>query len=135
MSLVDNLTPTRAGYLDNINNSNLANIIRDIAEAIGTFVFDEANIAEQTAFTLTIPARAKIGGIWLDMVNITQDITIRVKHQVDGANYRTFETNAWVTTDEDGVLITGFTAYRNVQVSLQCGGGGAGNVNVPYAVV
>ncbi|GAI32622.1 unnamed protein product [marine sediment metagenome] len=69
------------------------------------------------------------------MVNVTQDTTIKIKHKIDGANYRTFETNAWVTTDEDGVLVTGFTAYRDVQITLQCGGGGAGSVDVPYAVV
>ena len=132
---LNRLTADRAGYLDNINNAELANVIRDITQATGTFVFNEADAGDQTAFTLAITARSKIGGIWLDMVNVTQDTTIRVKHQIDGANYRTFETNAWVTTDEDGVLITGFTAYRNVQVSLQCGGGGAGNVNVPYALV
>jgi hypothetical protein len=133
--LIDDLTATRAGYLDNINNTDLANVIRDVAQSTGTFVFNEASALEQTAITLTIAARAKIGGIWLDFTNVTQNVTIRVKHQIDGVNYVTFETQAWVTTDEDGVLITGFTAYRNVQVSLQCGGGGAGNVNVPYAVV
>lgn len=129
------LTVARATYLDNINNPDLANIIRDIAEATGTFAYDETNAAEQTAFTLAIAARAKIGGIWLDLVNVTQDTTIRVKHQIDGANYRTFQTGSWTILDDDGILITGFTAYRNVQVSLQCGGGGAGPVNVLYAVV
>lgn len=110
-------------------------IIDRVAQTTGTFSYDETLATEQTMVTLTISARAIIGGIWIDMVNVTQDTTIRVKHQIDGANYRTFETNAWVTTDEDGVLITGFTAYRNVQISLQCGGGGAGSVNVPYAIV
>jgi len=106
-----------------------------VTEVIGTFSFDETNAGEQTVFTLTITARSKIGGIWLDFTNVTQDLTIRVKHQIDGANYRTFQTSSWTTTDDDGVLIEGFTAYRNVQVTLQCGGGGAGAVNIPYAVV
>jgi len=134
-ALADKLTATRAGYLDNINNADLADIIRDVAETTGTFSFDETSALEQTVFTLTITARAKVGGIWLDLTNVTQDLTIRVKHQIDGANYRTFQTSSWATTDDDGVLIEGFTAYRNVQVSLQCGGGGAGSVNIPYAVV
>jgi len=129
------LTTARAGYLDNINNADLANIIRDIAETTGTFNFDETSALEQTVFTLTITARSKIGGIWLDFTTVTQDLTIRVKHQIDGANYRTFQTSSWATTDDDGVLIEGFTAYRNVQLTLQCGGGGAGAVNIPYAVV
>jgi len=129
------LTAARIGYLDNINNPDLANIIREVAETTGTFSFDETSALEQTVFTLTITARAKIGSIWLDFTNITQDLTIRVKHQIDGANYRTFQTSSWATTDDDGVLIEGFTAYRNVQLTLQCGGGGIGSVNIPYAVV
>jgi len=116
---------------------DIIRVLRQLSgiELIGTFSFDETGAGEQTVFTLTITARSKLGGIWLDFTNVTQDLTIRVKHQIDGANYRTFQTSSWTTTDDDGVLIEGFTAYRNVQVSLQCGGGGAGNVNIPYAVV
>jgi len=109
--------------------------IAAVAQATGTFAFDETNAAEQTAFTLAIAARAKIGGIWLDMSNVTQNTDIRVKHQIDGANYRTFTTLSWLNTDDDGVLVLPFTAYRNIRVTLQCGGGGVGNINVPYAVV
>lgn len=106
-----------------------------VVETTGTFSYDETSAAEQTAFTLTIAARAEIGGIWLDMVNVTQDTDIAVYHQIDGTNYRQFQDNSWLTTDDDGVLINGFTAYRNVRVTLECGGGGGGSVDVPYAVV
>jgi len=106
-----------------------------VTKVTGTFSFDETSALEQTLVTLTITSRVKIGAIWLDLVNVTQDLTIRVKHQIDAANYRTFQTSSWTTTDDDGVLIEGFMAYRNVQVSLQCGGGGAGSVDIPYAVV
>jgi len=116
---------------------DIIRVLRQLSgtEIIGTFSFDETNAGEQTVFTLTITARTKIGGIWLDFTNVTQDLTIRVNHQIDGANYRTFQTSSWTTTDDDGVLIEGFTAYRNVQLTLQCGGGGAGNVDIPFAVV
>lgn len=100
----------------------------------GTITFDETNAAEQTLLTLQIPARRRIG-IWLDFVNVTQNTTIRVKHQIDGVNYRTFETDAWTPLLDDGVYITDFIAYRNVQLSLQCAGGGAGNVVIPYVIV
>jgi len=106
-----------------------------ITETTGTFSFDETNAGEQTVFTLTITARSKIGGIWLDAVNCTRDLTIRVKHQIDGATFRTFQTSSWATTDDDGILIEGFTAYRNVQLTLQCDGLGAGVVSIPYSVV
>jgi len=133
--LESRLTAARAGYLDNINNVDLANIIRDVAETTGTFSFDETSATEQTMVTVTISARAKIGGIWIDMVNVTQDTTIKVYHKIDGTNLREISSHSWATTDSDGVLIDGFTAYRDIRVTLTCGGGGASSVNVPYAIV
>jgi len=106
-----------------------------VTQTTGTFSFDETGAGEQTAFTLTIAARAVLGSIWLDMVNVTQNTDIAVYHQIDGTNYRQFQENTWLNTDDDGVLISGFTAYRNVRVTFQCGGGGGGSVDVPYAVV
>lgn len=106
-----------------------------ITETTGTFSFDETSAAEQDAITLTIAARSAIGSINIDMVNVTQDTTIKLYHKIDGTNYRLVQTNSWLTTDSDGVRIAGFTAYRDVKVSLTCGGGGAGSVNVPYSVV
>jgi hypothetical protein len=100
-----------------------------------TFSFDETNAAEQDAIILTIHFNSEISAIWIDMVNVTQDTTIQLYHKIDGTNYRSFETDSWVTAMSDGVLITELTAYRDVKVSLQCGGGGVGSVNVPYAVV
>ena len=106
-----------------------------VTETTGTFSFDETSALEQTAFTITNTERVVIGGIWLDMVNVTQNTDIAVYHQIDGTNYRQFQENNWLVADDDGVLISGFTAYRNVRVTMLCGGGGAGSVNVPYAVV
>lgn len=110
-------------------------IVPPITQATGTFSFDETSALEQDAITLTIAARAVIGSIHIDMVNVTQDTTIKLYHKIDGTNYRLVQTNSWLTTDSDGVRIAGFTAYRDVKVSLTCGGGGGGSVNVPYAVV
>ena len=129
------LTAARAGYLDNIDNPDLANVIRQVAEATGTMSFDETSALEQEMVSVTITARAKIGGIWLDMVNVTQDTTIKVYHKIDGTNFREVSSSPWATTDSDGVLIEGFTAYRDIKVTLTCGGGGAASVNVPYAIV
>jgi len=106
-----------------------------VAQATGTIVYDETNAAEQDVVTLTIPIRSLVGSIWFDFVNVTQNTTIRLYHKVDLTNYRLFQSNAWVVADPDGVLIDGFTAYSDVKISFQCGGGGAGNVNVRYAVV
>lgn len=116
-------------------SSSVSGVVGSVAEATGTFSYDETSAAEQDAIELTITARATIGGIWLDMVNVTQDTTIKAYHKIDGTNYRQFQVNPWITTDADGVLIAGFTAYRDVKVTLQCGGGGGGSINVPYSVV
>jgi hypothetical protein len=109
---------------------------RRVQQITGTFVFDESSALEQTLVTVPITIRSDIGGIWLDMVNVTRATTIRVKHQIDGVNYRTSETEAWTVALDDGVLLTGVrAAHHNIQVSLQCDGLGAGVVNVPFGVV
>jgi hypothetical protein len=115
--------------------SSSSGVVQSVAEAVGTFSYDETSAAEQDAITLTIAARSTIGSIWLDMTNVTQDTTIKVYHKIDGTNYRQFQTNPWITTDAVGVMIEGFTAYRDVKVTLTRGAAGAGSVNVPYAVV
>ena len=112
-----------------------AGIFNAVTQTTGTFSFDETNAAEQTLATIAITFRSMIGGIWLDFVNVTQNVTISIYHQIDGVNYRKFQENAWVIADDDGVLLDGFTAYRNIRITLTCGGGGAGAVDIPYAVV
>lgn len=104
--------------------------------AAETLSFDETSAAEQVMVTVTIAKRTKIRGIWLDMANVTQNTTIKVYHAIDGTNYREYSSQLFtVATDADGVLIAGFTAYRSIRVTLTCGGGGAGDVDVPYAIV
>jgi len=110
-------------------------IVGEIATTTGTFVYDETDNSEQEVVELTIAGQLAIGSIWLDFVNVTQQTTIRAYHKIDGTNYRQFQENVWAVADDDGVLIEGFVAYSDVKISLQCGGGGAGSVNVPYAVV
>ncbi len=110
-------------------------MVPQVTETTDTFSFDETNAAEQDMVSVSIATRTKIGGIHIDMVNVTQDTTIKVYHKIDGANFREISSHSWVTTDADGVLLEGFTAYRDIKISLTCGGGGAGAVNVPYAIV
>ena len=122
-------------------------IIGDNAVTVtaSTFSFDETSALEQTMVTVALTKRTKVRGIWIDMANVTQDTAVKVYHAIDGTNYReiTVQANgggvgtplAWVTTDPDGVLLAGFVAYGSIRVTLTCGGGGAGSVNVPYVVV
>lgn len=107
-----------------------------VTETTGTISYDETVATEQTVLTLTIATRTHIGSIWFDLVNLTQNNTINYYHQVDGTNYRNFYSFSYVAgSTSDAVLFQPFTAYRNVQITMTCGGGGAGSVDVPYAIV
>jgi hypothetical protein len=123
--------------------SSIANVTGAIAQTAGTFVYDETSAAEQILVSINVTARAVVGALWLDMTNVTQNTDIAIYHQIDGANYRLVGDicNAlefpytWMGGENPGVLIRGFTAYRDLRVTLTCGGGGVGNVNVLYAIV
>lgn len=126
---------TRTDFLLSAIVEDTENILPLITEINDTFSFDETNAAEQTIETLVIAERSVVNAFWLDMSNVTQDSTLRLYHQIDGANYRGFQENLWRTTDDDGVLIAGFVPNHNVRLTVQCGGGGAGNVDIPYSVL
>ena len=113
----------------------LDDILPSVTETVGSYTFNEASALAQTMITLAITTRSWVNAIWLDMSNCTEDNTIRVYHQIDGVNYRLFQENFWSTVDDDGVLIDGFAAYRNIRITLQCDGTGLGNVAIPYTIL
>lgn len=60
----------------------------------------------------------------MDTTNLTQNNTIRVKYQIDGTNYRTFQTISWNTAMEDGILIEGdipVAVSKALRVTMQSG--------------
>ena len=78
------------------------------------------SVAEQVLWVFDPSGlRTKMLGIWLDLVNLTQNVTIRVKSQIDGVNSRTFDSLAWLTTDDDGVFISPFTINGECSITLQ----------------
>lgn len=94
-----------------------------------------AGVAEQTAITLTPSQNILVKGVWLDLVNLTQDITIRVKYQIDGTNARTFQSNLWTTGMEDGVLIEGELPIDDtLTVTLQSSVTEGVSRNIPYEI-
>lgn len=103
----------------------------------GPFSYDETSAAEQDLIEWTGAGYdwQQVHGFWLDMVNVTQNTTIRLYYRIDGTNHRLFRTIPWVTTDADGVFIEPFwiETGNNAKLSMQCGGGGAGSVNVPFS--
>jgi len=106
-----------------------------ITQYTGTFSYDETSAAEQIMKAVTIVSRVKVGSIWVDMANVTQNTSIRVYQKIDATNYREIAVHYWLTTDSDGVLLEGFMAYRDFKITLQCTGAGSGSVNVKYAIV
>ena len=124
------------GVLDQLATivTNQATHAPDVEEATGTLSYDETSNSEQTLNDLAITSRAKVGAIWVDMVNATQDTVFKLYEKIDVSNFREIVSYNWLTTDSDGVLIEGFTAYRDIKITLSCAGGGAGSVNIPYAI-
>lgn len=100
-----------------------------------TGIVSAGTAAETTLKEITSTTRTEIKSIWLDFVNLTADATIKLYHKIDNATpvYRVFETDAWVSTDDDGVLITGFTVNNDFKITIT-GGEGAG-VNIPYNII
>ena len=90
--------------------------------------------AETTLKEITTSTRIKIESIWLDLtLLVTADATIKLYHKIDGTNYRVFETDAWALTDDDGVLITGFTINNDFKITIT--GGEAAGVSIPYNII
>jgi len=89
--------------------------------------------SEQTVFTFTPSANNIVKGIWLDTTNLTQNNTIRVKYQIDGTNYRTFQTISWNTTMDDGILIEGdipVAVSKALRVTMQSGTTEGANISI-----
>lgn len=129
------ITNVTDGLLADILDAIDASAIALITETSGTFSFDETSAAEQELDAFAISGRTKVNSIWIDMVNVTENVDIRLYHEIDGTTERLFQENAWVVADDDGVLIDGFTVSGDFRIVLICGGGGAGNVDIPYTVV
>lgn len=102
----------------------------------GTFSFDETAIVAQPIVTIEGNYKKWINSIWLDMTNVTQDCTLTIFHKIDGTNQKSVSTHDFtVATDLDGWLIVGGTFWGEFEIALECGGGGAGSVDIPYRVV
>jgi hypothetical protein len=100
----------------------------------GTYSLPDG-VAENTALTITPTVVAKVNTIFLDMSNLTQNCTIRIKVRIDGANYQTIETFAWTTAMDDGAFFREISTAEPVQVSLQSVIAEGANRDVPWHYV
>ncbi len=90
---------------------------------------------EQTAIEITITERTIINNIYLDLVNLTKNATIRVYTKVDGTNYTEIDSLGWTTTDRDGVIISELVSDVDVKVTIQSAVLEGASRNIPYRVV
>ena len=104
------------------------------AETTGTYNLPN-DTAENTAIEITTTNRRRLDSIWLDFVNLSQDVTIKVYHKIDGANYRQYDEFSWGTAEEDGVLITDVTINNDWKLTITSTVAQGGIVAVPYNVI
>lgn len=102
----------------------------------GTFSYLDAG-GEQTVIELVITDRKIIQGAWLDMVNLTQDGTVKCYYKVDGANYREVSSEAFtVATDSDGWYIDlNMGVSDDFKITYTEGADEGAARNIPYAIV
>jgi hypothetical protein len=94
------------------------------------------NIGEQVAITIPAPTDVSVvETIYLDLVNLTQNATIRVYYQIDGANYRTIQTFNWTTGMDDGVYFRNVAISNPLQVTVQSAALEGAVRNIPWEYI
>lgn len=86
--------------------------------------------------------RRKVHSIWMDFVNFAaalQTVAYRLSYQIDGVNYRIFDTNAaapWTIAMDDGVLIAVNSAIDHpFRLEIQKTVAEGAPRNVPYEII
>lgn len=87
---------------------------------------------ENTIIEITTTSRQRLDSVWLDFVNLVQDVTIKVYHKIDGTNYRQYDEYSWATTDEDGVAISNITINNDWKLTVTSPIAQGGIVAIPY---
>lgn len=89
----------------NLNMSYFNRVKLNSTAITGTFSYLDAG-GEQTVLEITTTTMKMIYGIWLDLVNMTQNGTIKFYYKVDGTNYREVNSQSFtVVTDSDGFFL------------------------------
>ena len=74
--------------------------------------------AENTLLEITNTKRLKLDSVWLDFVNLVQDVTIKVYHKIDATTYRQYDTFSWGTSEEDGILLRDVTINNDWKITI-----------------
>ncbi len=103
----------------------------------GTFAYLDAG-GEQDVVELTTTTRKKVDGVSLDLVNMTQDGTIRVYHKINGTTYRLMKPtySFTVASDPDGLYIDlNMSITNDLKITYQEGADEGADRNIPYSLV
>lgn len=104
------------------------------AETTGTYAHP-SGVAEGIVKEITGTTRNELKSIWIDLVNLTQDATLKVYHKIDASTYRQYATYNWVTTDEDGVMIDGITVNNDWKVTITSAIAEGASRDIPYNII
>ena len=91
--------------------------------------------AENTVLEITNTKRVRLDAVWLDFVNLVQDVTIKVYHKIDGTNYREYDSFSWATSEEDGVLLKNITINNDWKITVTSTVAQGSIVAIPYNVI
>jgi len=117
----------RVNSVINTTNSN---------DSSGTYVYTDTG-GEQTIVTLTTSTRKIIYGVWVDLVNMTKDGTIKGYCKIDGTNYRLFTTQYFiVATDSDGIYLDISAGVTNdIKFTYEEDSDEGAARNIPYSII
>lgn len=108
----------------------------------GTYSYLDAG-GEQTVIELTDGSYKMLGGIWLDLSNMTQNATIKCYYKIDGTNYRalsvggTVQSYAFTVADAiDGVYLDlQIGISYDFKVTYEEGGDEGAARDIPYQII
>ena len=91
--------------------------------------------AENTLLEITNTKRLKLDSVWLDFVNLVQDVTIKVYHKIDATTYRQYDTFSWGTSEEDGILLRDVTINNDWKITITSTVAQGDIKAIPYNVI
>ena len=91
--------------------------------------------AENTLLEITNTKRLKLDSVWLDFVNLVEDVTIKVYHKIDATTYRQYDTFSWGTSEEDGILLRDVTINNDWKITITSTIAQGAIKAIPYNVI
>jgi hypothetical protein len=119
------------GLVDYVILRGAGGVSGTIAPTNGVYAHP-SGVGEQIAFTVPAVGPIELKTLYLDLVNLTQNCTIRVYYQIDGANYRQIDIFNWTVAMGDGVYFREIAVNAAVQVTVQSAVAEGAVRNIPY---